>query len=207
MIDVLTHKIGEKFTLVTDVPIDSKVRVIRSVDGRHYNKVDKLFETFNPLNTSKYDFDLTQLTDSLSKLFVDFIPKTVNDLVFEFRDGSGEYLYSERHTFGGFYDASTPNKCIIYGTVLTPSGTPCNNVKVEALLNKSGYFIDKHPLLGPVAGTYTNEIGYFELPLIQGISVTINIPSSNFTTSGFVPNVPSLELSPYCLLKTTTTVK
>lgn len=207
MIDVITHRIGEKFTLVTDVPVTSKVRVLRSSDGRYLNKVDKLFETFNPLNITKYEFELSPLNDALSKLFVDFIPRTQNDLIFEFRNDDGIHLQSERHTFGGFHDANVPNKCILFGNIMNPSGQPLSNAKVEALLNKSGYFIDKHPLLGPVAGTYTDENGYFELPLLRGISVTVNIPSTSFTTSGYVPNLPSIELSPYCLLMTTTTLK
>jgi hypothetical protein len=73
--------------------------------------------------------------------------------------------------------------------------------KVEVYLNRAGYFTHKAGLVGYAATTISDESGYWELPIIVGLDVTINVPIVGFSQSGFVPPLSSVELTPETLLK------
>ena len=74
--------------------------------------------------------------------------------------------------------------------------------RVEAYLNRAGFFTHKAGLIGYAATTLTDDTGYFELPLIVDLDVTINVPIIGFSTRGFVPNRASVELTHQALLST-----
>jgi hypothetical protein len=200
--EIINHKIGESFTFITEDTRAKSYRVFRSYDGKFFNRERKLFEVWEDVNKNTYIFPLFPHTvPGLQLSRVNYIPKTQQDLIFEILAEDNTVLYRERHLFGGLYDEAKPNLCIIYGTLYDPSGHPVINTKIEASLNKKGYFIDKIPVMGPVATALTDDRGYFELALIQGINVTINIPAIGFVTSGYVPKTSSSQLSTYCLLR------
>jgi len=200
--EITNHKIGEHFTLITENPLVRSYRVFRSYDGKYFNRDRKLFETWEAENADSYIFPFfPHPVPGLQLSRVNYIPKTQQDLIFEYIDSSSSVVKRERHVFGGLYDESRPGLCIIYGTLYNPSGLPIPNTILEASLNKNGYFLDKVPIMGPVATAVTDERGYFELPLVQGINVTINIPAVSFTTSGYVPKTSTAVLSGYCLLR------
>ena len=200
--EIINHKIGESFTLITENPLITGYRVFRSFDGKYFNRERKLFEVWEDENKDSYFFPFfPHQVEGLQVSRVNYIPKNQQDLIFEMLDVDLTVVIRERHLFGGLYDESKPDLCVVYGTIYDPSGHPIKNSKVEAVLNKNGYFIDKMPILGPVAIAVTDDRGYFELPLIQGINVTISIPALSFTTSGYVPKASSVLLSGYCLLR------
>lgn len=198
---IVNHKIGESFYLLVEDASVITYKVIRSSDGKYFNRERQLFEVRTPGDDTQYLFPLFPSEIQGVKVSrVNYIPKIQQDLVFEFSSDTG-VVYRERHLFGGMYDESNPNLCIVYGTLYDPSGRPMPNVRVEASLNRNGYFIDKVAIMGPVASAVTDDRGYFEMPLIQGINVTITVSSLAFSTTGYVPTSPSVKLSGYCLLK------
>lgn len=107
----------------------------------------------------------------------------------------------ERHVFGGEESASDSSTCVIYGTLLDVSGNPLSGQKVEVYLNRAGYYTHKAGLVGYAATALTDESGYWEIPVIIGLDITINIPIIGFSQSGFVPALSTVELTPETLLK------
>jgi hypothetical protein len=205
MIEVFQHKIGEKFSLVTDLPA-SILRIYRSSDAKYFNTVVKRFEDYNTTTASQYVMATSPLLGTgLNTLTIDFLPKTQNDLIFEFIDPQNlNIIGRERHLYGGYFDPTSSPLCVVYGTVINPSGKPMEGVRVDAFINRGGYFVDKHPIVGPETSAITDGLGYFEMPLLQGISVTVTISELGFKSSGFVPKISSLELTPYCFLSALT---
>lgn len=198
------HRIGEQFTLITPSVSAESVRIFRATDGRYFNKLNNSFEVITS-EEQREALSTLSLTNHpsgtpLKSLAVTFLPRVQLDLVMEYRDSQGNTLYYERHVFGGYAELSRPNLCVIFGTLYDPSGNPIVGARVDASLNKSGYYIDKHPIIGPAVSVVTDERGYFELALMQGINVTISIASTGFNTRGYVPKKPAVELSGYCLL-------
>jgi hypothetical protein len=198
------HKIGEQFTLVSDIPSARTYRIFRASDGRYFNKINRSFEVIEaPSRASFCDMSLSAHPSGSSLLYshINFLPRIQLDLVFEFHDINGIIVGFERHTFGGYTELSRPGLCVLFGTLYDPSGNPLVGTRVDAALNKSGYFIDKHPIISPATSSLTDSRGYFELPLIHGINVTVSIPATGFTTRGYVPKTGTLELTGYCLVK------
>ena len=107
----------------------------------------------------------------------------------------------ERHVFGGDLRTADTPTCTVYGTLLDVSGRPLVGEKVEVYLNRAGYFTHKAGLVGYAATTLTDDSGYWEIPIIVGLDVTINVPIIGFSQSGFVPALSSVELTPETLLK------
>jgi hypothetical protein len=110
-------------------------------------------------------------------------------------------LSYEKHVFGLPNSASQPQICTVYGTLLDVSGKPLVGQKVDVYLNRAGYFTHKSGLVGYAATTISDESGYWEIPIIVGLDVTISVPIIGFSQSGFVPPLSSVELTPETLLK------
>lgn len=200
------HKIGEKFTLLTNYPTTNVYKVMRVIDGKAFNRSTSKFEVFNPLEPNSFYFPLFQhQIEGLTSSEVYYLPEFQMDLVFEFLqpdiDGNYTPFAHERHLFGGFRDKDTPKLCVVYGTIYDPTGAAVKGARIDATLNRQGMFIDKTPMVSPTAYAVTDDAGYFELPLMQGINVSINIPAIGFCTNGYVPMYSSVKLSPYCLLR------
>lgn len=205
MITLIEHKIGEQFVLLSDLPAPSLYRVYRAIDGKYFNSFTSSFEFMPVPNSVNYDFPLYPhpTIPYLSLSRINYLPRIPLDLVFEFLSASNKAvpLSLERHTFGGFFDEKKPHLCILYGTIFDPSGNPLKNTAVETYLNRSGYFVDKFPIIGKTASALTDDRGYFQLPIMQGLNVTVTIPATGFTTTGYVPKYSSLELTGYCLVR------
>lgn len=122
---------------------------------------------------------------------------TISNVSIRYSDAEVSY---ERHLFGGRHSINEPTTCRVYGTLKDVSGSPLEGQKVEAYLNRAGFFTHKAGLIGYAATALTDETGYFELPLIVGLDVTINVPIIGFTQRGFVPNLTSVELTSQTLL-------
>lgn len=204
MIETIKHHIGENFTLILDIPEQFYLTIRSVADGKVFNFENKTFEPFNsviPYTAPHIETSSPFATlPILQSIKLDFLPRKSQDLLFEIRSVlNNNLLKIERHVYGGYSDPAL-KKCTIFGTLIDPSGRPIIGAKVEVFLNKTGYFIDKVPLMGPSITSLSNETGYFELDLLQGMDVTISVPAIALTTRGYVPLTTSLELSPYCLL-------
>lgn len=199
MIKTVNHNIGEKFVLLTELPTSSVYRIFRSFDGKFFNKVTSMFEEYSA--TSNYEFTLYPhpASTGISSSRVNYLPNIPLDLVFEFLDANKVPVGYQRHTFGGFFDESKPSLCVIYGKVTDISGRPIPNARIEVSANKNPYFIRTYANIGPSTYTVSDEAGYFQIPLIKGIEVTVSIPATGFSVVGYVPNKDSVELKPNCL--------
>lgn len=204
----IKHKIGESYTVVKEARGTSQELSIRRVsDGYWYNFLSQSFEDYVPTSDNSYRNNLEEFPDNpeFSKLTLSQLPAEYFDSIFVYRyfdvDGQGANVEEyERHVFGERDVNSKPNTCKIYGTLRDVSGSPLSGQKVEAYLNRAGYFTHKAGLVGYAATVLTDEAGYFEIPLVQGLDVTINVPIIGFTQRGFVPRVNSIELTTSTLL-------
>lgn len=208
MIEEIKHKIGESYTIVRPKQgTEQEVSIRRVSDGAWFNFVSGIFETYTAASDNSYRNVLEDLTDNpeFVTLTIDMLPSLPLDVIFVYKDidvdGQGTDVEEyERHVYGGRESSEAPGTCIIYGTLRDVSGSPLAGQKVEAYLNRAGFFTHKAGLIGYAATVLTNETGYFELPLIKGLDVTINVPIIGFTQRGFVPSVTSVELSTSTLL-------
>lgn len=222
-----THKIDERLSLLRDTPKDGlrvRIRLISSSDEPYYfdpsvNHFVALSEVLDE-DSLWLEFSDFQSSDNLKTLNIVTLPTKVQDLLFEYQsfdyttnpdypatsdvefipDPSTIEDFYERHIFGGPRSVAEPSLCNIYGTLKDVSGKPLSGQKVEAYLNRAGFFTHKAGLIGYAATTLTDDTGYFELPLVVGLDVTINIPIVGFTTRGFVPNLDSTKLTTQTLL-------
>lgn len=202
---LFTHQIGEKPIIVReDDSIEYYVR-IRRVSDAHYFDIDtEAFVDLDEVEAEDVWIEMGQYNGSndLKGITLDFLPKGVLDLLFEYRKGD-EFLYEsdgfERRQFGK--PSIDPDTCVVFGTILDVSGKPVAGQRVDAFLQRTGFFTDKSGLVGFSSSTLTDSAGYFELPLVQGTDVRISIPAIGFVTAGKVPFTEHTELSHTCLLR------
>lgn len=192
------HKINERVVLIREADGDTTLRIRRLSDKYYFNFVDSVFESYNADNDAEYEVAMLDFDDGLKTLTLLTLPSKAQDLLFIFTDDNGTTY--ERHIFGGAASVNEPTLCTVYGTLKNVSGEPLAGQKVEAFLNRAGYFTHKAGLIGYAATVLTDDTGYFELPLIVGLDVTITVPVVGFTTRGFVPNTTSVELTTQALL-------
>lgn len=223
MIPEFTHRINERLSLVRESATDGlRIRIRRLVDGYYFNPATNNFvDALAPGSTIVLD-DLWYLFDDffevteLKTITIVTLPTIVQDLIFEFQsfnyepqalpedplviDAGSITTFYERHIFGGPKTLAEPSLCKVYGTLKDVSGKPLAGQKVEAYLNRAGYFTHKAGLIGYAATTITDEMGYFELPLVVGLDVTVNVPIVGFSSRGYVPNTDQVELTSQALL-------
>lgn len=211
-----THKINERLVLIRDVAKDVlRVRIRRVSDGYYFDPTTNNFHPANPENVPLwYYFEPLFDVGSLKSKTIVTLPTTAQDLLFEYEsfdydepeteppviDEESIDVFFERHIFGGPKSVSEPDVCVVFGTLKDVSGAPLSGQKVEAFLNRAGFFTHKAGLIGYASTVLTDDTGYFELPLIRGLDVTVNVPVVGFSTRGFVPNLPSVELTTQALL-------
>jgi len=204
----IKHKIGESYSVIRKAQGESQELSIRRVtDGFWYNFLSQSFEDYITSSDSSYrkEFSVFEDNPEFVKIDLNQLPNEMFDSVFVFRDinvdGQGTNVEEyERHVFGEREVNNKPNTCIIFGTLRDVSNNPMKGEKVEAYLNRAGYFTHKAGLIGYAATVLTDEAGYFEIPLVQGLDVTINVPIIGFTQRGFVPRINSVELTTETLL-------
>jgi hypothetical protein len=209
MVPVFRHKINESVSLlrqVSDVDAVLTVRVRRLADDWLFNFITAQFEEEGG-TASNYIATLNTIDPTLRFLVVDELPATTQDLLFQYTETVTansvivfEETSYERHLFGSESLSGGNSLCTVYGTLLSVAGTPLVGQKVEAFLNRSGFFTHKAGLVGTAANTITDDTGYFEMPLLRGLDVTITVPIIGFSVRGFVPNTTSVELTSNALL-------
>jgi len=81
-----------------------------------------------------------------------------------------------------------PGHVVLYGWILDPKGNPIADAEVQVALSKApqqssdGSWIDAYSVL-----TTTNVQGYFELQLVLGLWVSVEIPELRYAKSGRLP--------------------
>lgn len=192
------HKINERVVLIRESDSDVTLRIRRIADGYYFNHQTTDFESYNSSNDAHYSVLMQDFDTGLKQLTLVSLPDVAQDLLFIFTNDDGSVY--ERHIFGGPASVNEPTLCTVYGTLKNVSGEALSGQKIEAYLNRAGYFTHKAGLIGYAATALTDETGYFELPLMVGLDVTITVPIIGFTSRGFVPNTPSVELTTQALL-------
>lgn len=192
----LTHRIGERVRLIHEadsVPV--MVRIRRMADGFYLNFTSSTFvDTFS----SACETEMSPLFDTdLVHLQLATFPRVSGEFLVEYIGSATTY---ELHTFGSVQMIYEPARCLIFGTLRDVSGAPVSGQRVEAVLNRGGYFPHKSGLIGEASSTITDDSGYFELALVPGLDIVISIPSVGFSQRGIVPPVSSIELSSNALL-------
>jgi hypothetical protein len=208
MMNDIKHKIGEAYTAVRAAQgTEQEVSIRRINDGYWFNFISGAFENYQATSDNSYRsvFETVNDNPEFVKVDINNLPDIPFEAVFVYKDinvdGQGTDVKEyERHVFGGRILADEPNTCKIFGTLRDVSNKPLAGQKVEAYLNRAGFFTHKAGLIGYSATVLTDESGYFELPLIQGLDVTISVPIIGFTQRGFVPTISAVELSTQTLL-------
>lgn len=196
------HRMKERLKIIKEAEGDLTLRIQRVTDGYLFNPGTSTFEVLTG-DLDDYEISLDDYyEDGLKTITLLTLPTVAQDLLFIFTDtvGGTPTTSFERHVFGGVDFTDSPSTCLVFGTLIDVSGNPLSGQKVEAYLNRAGYFSHKAGLIGYAATTLTDESGYFALPLIRGIDVTINVPVTGFSTRGYVPNSTSVELTSQALL-------
>lgn len=92
-----------------------------------------------------------------------------------------------------------PDGCVVYGTCVTPSGGPSEGVrvKVTVLNTPKGYFKSGNTVCNPpnVSQVITDSAGYWELELVQGADVRVEIPRAGIDIERTVPATASQDIS------------
>jgi len=207
MVPEFNHRINERVVLLQEVETEDatlSLRVLKWADDLYLNFSTSEFELITPGSEEDYTLEFDPVGDTtLQVLVLDTLPVTVQDLLFEYTETLNdvpEVIRYERHLFGGGAASGGVTLCTVYGNLIDLSGKPLANQKVESFLNRGGFFPHRAGLVGNAVHTITDHAGYFELPLIIGLDVTISIPVIGYTSRGFVPNVPSVELTSQSLL-------
>lgn len=201
------HRINERVVLVRNRNLgDVKLRIYRVKDGYIFNKISSEFEPFNSGSVQNYDIPFDGESEGNSTvadhkvLTLLTLSDRAQDLLFAYLNEEDEQVEVERHIFGTSGVVNEPSICTVQGFLKNVSGEPLIGQKVEAYLNRAGYFTHKSGLVGYAASAITDDTGYFELPLMVGLDVTISIPVIGFTTRGIVPSTASVVLSSHALL-------
>jgi len=223
-----THKINERLEMIRVAESEGlRLRIRRVKDGFYFHPgVNNFVDAGNPEFEGSLDdfwYHFSELFDVPGLWFLALVtlPTIVQDLLFEFESYDFETVepeeeeeeepydiidvesintWYERHFFGGAPTIAEPSLCKVFGTLKDVSGKPLAGQKVEAYLNRAGFFTHKAGLIGYAATALTDETGYFELPLVVGLDVTVNVPIVGFSTRGFVPNLGEVELTSQALL-------
>ena len=208
MIQEFSHSIGEKFTVVREARgVEQELSIRRISDGFWFNFLGEEFQEYVASSDNSFRNVLEDFDDNpeFRVLTLDTLPKERLDLMFVYKDinvdGEGTDVEEyERHLYGGRERSDEPAMCTIYGTLRDVSNRPMPGEKVEVYLNRAGYFTHKSGLVGYATTVLTNESGYFEVPVIQGLNITLNVPVIGFTQRGYVPTISSVELTTDTLL-------
>ena len=182
------HRLGEQITVLRESTEPLTLTIRRVSDGFYFNWLSKRFDEES---SSDNVIELLPFFEdgTLQTRYVSGLPSNSQDLLFMYSDG-----HRERRIFGYSTTSGSNNTCIVYGTLLDVSGAPLSGVRVEAYLNSNGYFVNATGLVGTSSTALTDSSGYFELPLIMGMDVTITIPALGFFSKGKVPHLDSVKL-------------
>jgi len=97
--------------------------------------------------------------------------------------------------FTGLVESDVPS-CLVYGYIRQADGTPYADIDVYATIPPPRQFLLDafYAAYEPIATT-TSTLGYWELYLPIGLSVTIKIPFANVDETLTVPDLPTAPLS------------
>jgi hypothetical protein len=172
--------------------------------GAFYNFLLKRFDstTFNP-TVHKGSFYAVTSVPQLSTISFS-APKYLKEAIFRVDTTANTvtptYEY-EKHLWGKESPSSgTLKTCVIFGSLLDVAGQPMENQKIEAYINRNGFYTFEEGTVGGARTAVTDENGYFELPLTQGMYITLVIPAIGYRFTGYVPPVDRRELDNATLL-------
>lgn len=131
------------------------------------------------------------------------IPKTLTD-------ENGTYIFKVTVTPGGptdFFEqrenepqpltsSPAPNVCLVTGNIIDATGTanPFENVDVSAHPLLLPAEISANFVMGRKIFTRTDHSGYFSLPLIQGMTVLIEVKSAGIRFQAVIPSQSTIRI-------------
>ena len=94
----------------------------------------------------------------------------------------------------------TPEVCIVHGTVLGADGTPKTDAQVQVYVRneestKAGQFVNSYGITASPVEVHTNDAGFWEVGIVRGANVRINIPDVNLDTEISIPDQVSADIS------------
>ncbi len=92
----------------------------------------------------------------------------------------------------------TPPLCVVFGTVVDANGQPNTDVQVLATIvstkdTKDGQIVDEFGVTGKQIEAFTDDAGFFEIPLMQGANVCLDIPKIELKREICVPDKASVD--------------
>lgn len=172
------------------------VAIQRLADGKwfdasdsdwHVSPVDNaMVETNTASLPGRYHFDFDQSTDAV-KGSTDYVAKYVND-----DDDVGILVYDNLF-FGPVAAVTSPELCSVQGSVFDGGGVAADGVLVVATLVPTltdtlgrGFRSDR------LIRAYTNEAGFFDLPLVRGGTYKLEIEAVGYVRRVVVPDAASV---------------
>jgi hypothetical protein len=148
--------------------------------------VENLMAELDSVNLpGRYYFDFDQSQDGLVASTV-YVAKKTN---------AGEPIASEYEdlTFGPMAGAIAASLCSVQGSIADAQGAPLQNILVRAVLvpifsDALGRAVQSDR----VVSTHTNELGDFDLPLVQGGIFRLEIPEVGYDRKVTIPTAPSV---------------
>jgi hypothetical protein len=166
------------------------VAIQRKADGMWFQASDGAWmptivnHTMAPLDVAnlpgRYFFDFDQSKDEL-EASIEYIVKLVNT-------GANPRLEYRDLRFGPILSVVAPKLCAIRGTVFDPQGRPEANVLIRATIEP--VYTDglgRTARADHVVITHSNELGDFELQLVQGVTARLEIDDVGYDRRITVP--------------------
>lgn len=103
-------------------------------------------------------------------------------------DASNKSAYSTPKQVG----PPEPPLCVVFGVVIDADGTPNTDVSVKGTIvstkdTKDGQIVDSFGITNKAIEAFTDDNGFFEISLLQGASVILNIPTIELNREIAVP--------------------
>ncbi len=146
---------------------------------------NEMIETSSALMPGRYQFDFDQSLDDLQGSTC-YIAKKANAVDFT-------ALEYDDLVFGPLAGASSPNVCMVQGSIYTGDGKPARSEFVRATLQpifKDG--IGRGVQSDKVIIATTNDTGDFSLPLVRGGIFRLEVPAIGYDRKVTIPDQASV---------------
>ena len=179
-----------KLTWLPNTEVDiAGYEIERSDDGITYNKIADITHNLNDVNV--YDAAIGRF------YYNDTSGTSTNWYKIRAIDAAAN---ESGYTVAKQASPPTPDICVVYGTILDANGTPETESQVQVYVknteaSKEGQFVNSYGVTAAPIETFTNDAGFWEVDIMRGATVRINIPAINLDTEVIIPDAVSAEIT------------